>query len=406
MAKRVFLHIGTPKTGTTYLQTVLWANKETLAEQGLLLPLRRVRDHYHLSSIARDKTDDPGKLPPSAHALWGRMLDEVAAWEQDALISHELFSVCSAVRANWTIDQLATVSQEVHVIITARDLARQIPAEWQQTIKHGRSHRLREFYSDLRSKKPSVLFWRVQDLPEVLDRWVDAVPAERIHVVTVPPPEAPRGLLLDRFATLLGVDPARLDRSYSSPNESLGVEEVETLRRVNIHSPDENGSGRRQMMIKQVLAETILAARAGSRKFAPPPEEHPWVVERGTAMVDALRAASYDIVGDLAELLPPATPPSGPDPDDVDDAAVGRVAVETMAAVLYRSRELETERLTTQIKSLQQRLETRNARVKTLEKQLASARKAFKEERAQPLSVHFRRRAGLIKRRLLGRPLP
>ncbi len=44
MANRVFLHVGTPKTGTTYLQTVMWANRDKLAEQGLLLPLRRVRD--------------------------------------------------------------------------------------------------------------------------------------------------------------------------------------------------------------------------------------------------------------------------------------------------------------------------------------------------------------------------
>ena len=40
MAKRVFLHIGTPKTGTTHLQTVLWANRAKLAELGVLLPLR------------------------------------------------------------------------------------------------------------------------------------------------------------------------------------------------------------------------------------------------------------------------------------------------------------------------------------------------------------------------------
>lgn len=28
MARRVFLHVGTPKTGTTYLQSLLWANQE------------------------------------------------------------------------------------------------------------------------------------------------------------------------------------------------------------------------------------------------------------------------------------------------------------------------------------------------------------------------------------------
>ncbi len=40
MANRIFLHIGAPKSGTTYLQTVLWANRENLRRQGLLMPGR------------------------------------------------------------------------------------------------------------------------------------------------------------------------------------------------------------------------------------------------------------------------------------------------------------------------------------------------------------------------------
>jgi hypothetical protein len=33
---RVFLHIGAPKTGTTYLQDVLWSNKAELSRRGVL----------------------------------------------------------------------------------------------------------------------------------------------------------------------------------------------------------------------------------------------------------------------------------------------------------------------------------------------------------------------------------
>ena len=73
-------------------------------------------------------------------------------------------------RAEWIIDQLRSVADEVHPIITARDLARQVPAEWQQSIKHGRTHTLREFYDLIRAEDPSVMFWRAQDLPtQVVD---------------------------------------------------------------------------------------------------------------------------------------------------------------------------------------------------------------------------------------------
>lgn len=36
----IYLHIGAPKTGTTYLQNVLWRNRERLRTDGLLYPGR------------------------------------------------------------------------------------------------------------------------------------------------------------------------------------------------------------------------------------------------------------------------------------------------------------------------------------------------------------------------------
>jgi len=45
MATQVFLHIGLPKTGTTYLQSVLWGAKGALAKDGYLLPGKGHREH-------------------------------------------------------------------------------------------------------------------------------------------------------------------------------------------------------------------------------------------------------------------------------------------------------------------------------------------------------------------------
>ena len=56
MTGRVFLHVGLPKTGTTYLQDCLWGNKQALAERGVLLPGRHRRRHL-LASL--DLRDDP-----------------------------------------------------------------------------------------------------------------------------------------------------------------------------------------------------------------------------------------------------------------------------------------------------------------------------------------------------------
>ena len=45
MASQVFLHIGLPKTGTTYLQSVLWESRAALARDGYLLPGSGHREH-------------------------------------------------------------------------------------------------------------------------------------------------------------------------------------------------------------------------------------------------------------------------------------------------------------------------------------------------------------------------
>ena len=34
----LYLHIGLPKTGTTYLQTILWQNRAALSAQAVLVP--------------------------------------------------------------------------------------------------------------------------------------------------------------------------------------------------------------------------------------------------------------------------------------------------------------------------------------------------------------------------------
>ena len=50
---RVFLHIGEPKTGSTFLQQVIWRNRATLAGQGVVLPGHHPQDHFRASQDLR-----------------------------------------------------------------------------------------------------------------------------------------------------------------------------------------------------------------------------------------------------------------------------------------------------------------------------------------------------------------
>src|ERR1700712_632283 len=106
MASKVFLHIGLPKTATTYLQTILWGNRETLAAQGALLPGEARHDHLWASRIVRD---DPQfrKVNERRRGAWQRILDDCAAWGGAAIISHEFFAAASAAQAARVVADLA-----------------------------------------------------------------------------------------------------------------------------------------------------------------------------------------------------------------------------------------------------------------------------------------------------------
>lgn len=417
MAKRLFLHTGTPKTGTTSIQRLLWANKAALEEQGVLLPLDSVRDHFFLSNLGRDSDEDVANMPPRALGAWDQMMEQVAAWPRDVLISHELFAMTYPERAPWIIEQLGSVSEELHPIITARDLARQVPAEWQQTIKHGRTHTLRQYYDMVREHDDTILFWQAQDLPAQVRMWSEGLPAGRVHLITVPPRGGSPTALWERFASVVGIDLARVTAPADVHNVSLGVVEAELLRRVNVHAPMGATKPLQQLMVREVLGDGILAQRQDTQRFAPPADVHPWVVECGTAMVDDLRELTCDVVGDLDELLPGAEPVAGPVPDDVPDRDIAAVAVETISAVLYRSHDRELAGANREIARLKQASQDKAAELREARAQLrqaraelreartraANAQQALEHERGVPVWRHAARRAKAAGRRALGR---
>ena len=68
MARRVFIHLGLPKTATTYLQTILWGSRERLRADGVLLPGDERRDHLWASRVVRE---DPNLEKHPEHAPHG-----------------------------------------------------------------------------------------------------------------------------------------------------------------------------------------------------------------------------------------------------------------------------------------------------------------------------------------------
>jgi hypothetical protein len=177
----------------------------------------------------------------------------------------------------------------------------------------------RKFLGSVRREDGDQKFWRYQDVLGILDRWSDGLPPGRVHVVVVPGPGAPRDELWLRVASVLGVDVAGLDTDAQRPNDSLGVVEADLLRRVNDAVPRERRSAAYSRHVKGSFVPGALVGSAPRDSFAVPDHHVHWVEESAAAVVAALRASPYDVVGDLDDLLP-SLAADGRTPDQVAEA--------------------------------------------------------------------------------------
>lgn len=334
--RRVFLHVGSPKTGTTYLQNILWTGRETAREQGVLLPQERFADHYLATLDVRDLADRP-EHPARAVGMWQRIVTEAEDWEGDAVISHELFAGATSSQAERALSAFGP-GTEVHVVLTARDLLRQIPAEWQEHVKHRSMRSLPAFVDRvIADTDERSWFWTVQDYVAVLKRWGRSVPVDQVHVITVPQRGADPAALWRRFATLVGLEPASFRTDVGRGNLSLGAEQAELLRLVNAALGDRLPiPGPYPRVVKELFAQEVLAGRPGTalrldRKGAE------FAVAKSREMADGLAALGVDVIGDLEELVPPLQsrdPASDAHYPEPSDAELLSEAVEAVAELL------------------------------------------------------------------------
>lgn len=343
-ARRLYLHVGLPKSGTTYLQGLMARNRDRLRAQGILYPSPRQGSMFHAAIELR-----------GSHAFWGLSEETVAGnWERlvraardhdgPTVISHEILSGLNPRQVAVAAESLEGF--EVHLVVTARDLVRQVTAMWQEGIKNGDARSFELFSGrimrDLETRDFGRRFWSMQELTDVLERWSAVAPPERTHVVTAPQSGADPLELLRRFADACGFDADVLDTEISKSNESLGTAQIAVLRDINVALDDRIRQPQYAGVVKRLFAERILPRHKSPRPVLPQ-DLYPVLREVSERWVKELDESGVRVHGDLDDLLPAAPAPGSAHPDDVSDAERYAVAREALADVLVEVAKLRRQ---------------------------------------------------------------
>lgn len=292
---RVFLHVGPPKTGSTYLQRLLWLHREDLLRQDVRVPLAFENEMW----LAADDVQDGAFVrthPPEGRGAWARVTTRALAHPGRSVLSSELLGLSTEAHVERIVTSLG--SADVHVVVMARSLAATLPSLWQETVK----------MADPDSPWPEFLAAQRDDRSPWTDwigivrRWSRHMPASRVHVVTVPPRGTHASVLLGRFAEALDIDVSGWETG-ADRNESLTLVQVELLRRLNRATAGVLDERARIRLNYDLVVPRLAGARAGPATRIPA-EHRAWVeseTDRRCRDFDATGAVLHGCLSDLAD---------------------------------------------------------------------------------------------------------
>ena len=337
--RRLILHVGLSKSGTTALQSVVATSRSELASHGVAVPLstRPAVERVVLRPLGWRPGSGfvaPRERDPLARLV--RCLRSVA--ERDALISSEDLAELDGPTVRSVVALAQSEGFDVQLVVTARAWTRQLPSEYQQFLKHRLADTFPDFLESVRTGEGfyGQHFRLRQDLAQVCARWAADVPRQNMHVLVLPRSGEDRAFIFREASTVLGVPPSVLPPRQRDVNASYGVLEAEVYRRLNVELARllPGRTQRTYRPVRRVLSQGALK-RGASPRIVLPPDHLAWVGAESTRQVGALAEKGYCIHGDVEWLLADARD-TGPAPV-ISEEDVSQAAIETLARFAVRT---------------------------------------------------------------------
>lgn len=305
MVKKVFIHSGFHKTGTTGIQTIFKISRQKFNEEGIFYPYARGAGHHRAAWALHERIwgwkDRGGKKTPISE--WNHLVTQTKRARKSALISSEFFS-------ELTLDEISKVCETFSkagttIIFTWRPLHKLLASSYQQYLKYGikadYENWLLGIFKEHEFKNHTPSFWERHRHGEVIAKWVEVFGVDSVKVIVAD--EKNPNFLYDSFGNILGIDPSliRADKK-TNKNRSLTFEETSLLLEVNKRFPKERAWADYEMFIREGafyrLANSPYSASGGSKLLTPD-----WAVAAALAQnqksIELIEELKIEVLGDM-----------------------------------------------------------------------------------------------------------
>jgi hypothetical protein len=332
--KKVVIHAGFHKTGTTAIQHALHASTQALKAAGYTYPIVDQGTSQSGSVLALagrgwGSQARGGRVIPKR--VWTKLARQVLSGQENVVLSSEFFSELDDAQLREV--QRAFVGLECQIVFTMRAFDKLFPSTYQQTLKNGSSYSyeawlertVKDYFAEQKTG-----FWKRNRHAQVITRWQQIFGSENVTIITAD--ESNPGLLFARFGEFLRLPVGTLKPvADSGLNRSLLLDEIHLLRTINKSVPKSRSWNAYMTFIRKGTFEQLTASPTGkvaatARLRTPKPFAKK--IEQIAALeMTELKALDLRVLGDIRD-LEVGTAPVGP------NAELTEISIDKVAAVI------------------------------------------------------------------------
>ena len=217
-ARRIFVHIGMPRSASTTIQTLLDTNRALLLERGICFP----------HCLGPSVPNQIFRLISGDEALQAALVAETHTATDIVVSEEKLFTLLTGVSDIARLQHcLAKLGGHVKIICYLRRQDEILVSGYGLDVTAGKTSPL--------ELSPKFARARLFDFHDVLSEWSDVFGAENLVVRRFGKPYLLQGDMIADFAQVIGLDLEGLVIPPSQ-NESLDIRAVEALRVLNAHA--------------------------------------------------------------------------------------------------------------------------------------------------------------------------